>query len=104
MGTGARWPRRRRGPHMRPTHVRPALAAATGTVLAAAAVLFGTGTSAAAVGCAATYTVTSQWNTGFTGDLKLTNVGDRWAQWTVTWSFGAGQQVTNGWAATYTQS
>jgi endo-1,4-beta-xylanase len=89
---------------MRMMHPRPVLATVTGTALAAAAVVFGAGPSAAAVGCSATYTITSQWSTGFTGDLTLTNVGDQWTQWTVTWSFGAGQQVTNGWGATYTQS
>jgi endo-1,4-beta-xylanase len=86
------------------TRSRAPLAAATGAVVAAAAVLFGAGTSAAAVGCAATYTVANQWADGFTGGVRLTNVGDPWAQWTVTWSFGAGQRVTNGWGAVYSQN
>ncbi|MEN3356253.1 MAG: hypothetical protein V7637_235 [Mycobacteriales bacterium] len=89
---------------MRPKRIRPMIAVTTGTMVAAAAVLFGAGTSAAAVGCSAVYTITSQWTDGFTGDLRLTNVGDPWTGWSAAWSFGGGQRVTNGWGATYSQS
>jgi pectate lyase len=71
---------------------------------AAAGVLVTAGTAQAAVGCRVAYAVTSQWQGGFTANVNLTNVGDPLTSWAVTWSFGAGQTVTQGWNATYTQS
>jgi hypothetical protein len=50
------------------------------------------------------YTVTSQWSGGFTADVKATNLGDPVTSWTIGWTFGAGQHVTNGWNATFNQS
>ena len=60
--------------------------------------------SAATAGCSVTYSVSSQWPAGFTANLNLTNLGDPLTSWTLTWSFGAGQQVTQAWNATVTQS
>ena len=59
---------------------------------------------AAAVGCAVTYTVTSQWTGGFGANVELRNLGEPLPSWTLTWSFGAGQQVTQAWNSTVTQS
>jgi hypothetical protein len=59
---------------------------------------------AAAPGCQVTYSVTSQWPGGFGADMRLTNLGDPVTSWTLTWSFGAGQQVTQAWNATVTQN
>src|SRR5687767_11742995 len=58
----------------------------------------------AAVACRVTYSVGSQWPGGFTGNVTLNNLGDPLNGWTLTWSFGAGQQVTQAWNATVTQS
>ncbi|MEO3808130.1 cellulose-binding domain-containing protein [Sphaerisporangium sp. B11E5] len=60
--------------------------------------------ASAAVGCRITYSVSSQWPNGFTGNVNLTNLGDPLSSWTLTWSFGAGQQVAQAWSATVTQS
>src|SRR5512147_760538 len=58
----------------------------------------------AAASCQVTYTV-NQWNTGFTADVKITNNTSAAIQgWTLTWSFANGQQITNVWNATVTQS
>ncbi|TCB95636.1 pectate lyase [Micromonospora zingiberis] len=76
---------------------------ATSTLFTAGALVFA-GTAQAAVGCRVAYSVTSQWSGGFTGDVVLTNVGDPLTAWTVRWSFGAGQTVSQGWNATFTQS
>jgi lysophospholipase L1-like esterase len=70
--------------------------ACTGTVAVAA--------HAAAAGCAVTYTVTSQWTGGFGASVDLRNLGDPLTSWTLTWSFGAGQQITQAWNSTATQS
>lgn len=74
---------------------------ATGGLAAAAAVMTA---SAATAGCSVTYSVSSQWPSGFTANLSLTNLGDPLTSWTLTWSFGSGQQVTQAWNAAVTQS
>jgi Cellulose binding domain len=61
-------------------------------------------TANAATGCSATYSVSSQWPGGFQGNIVLTNLGDPLQNWTLTWSFTAGQQVTQSWGAQATQS
>ncbi|HEX5402831.1 MAG TPA: glycoside hydrolase family 6 protein [Pseudonocardiaceae bacterium] len=60
--------------------------------------------SAAASGCSVTYTVTTQWNTGFGADIQFTNLGSPIAGWTFSFSFANGQTVTGGWNGTWTQS
>ncbi|GIG23431.1 rhamnogalacturonan lyase [Cellulomonas chitinilytica] len=79
------------------------------TVLAAGlgvtgAGLVGAATASAAVACRVTYTVTNQWSTGFGADVKIENVGDAVSGWRLTWSFGAGQTITQAWNGTATQS
>jgi hypothetical protein len=59
--------------------------------------------SAAAVGCSVAYTV-QQWDGGFQGNVTITNLGSPVLGWTLTWSYTAGQTVTQGWNATVTQS
>ncbi|WP_328346768.1 cellulase family glycosylhydrolase [Micromonospora sp. NBC_00421] len=81
---------------------------ATGT--AGVLVLGGMATStpsaaAAATGCAVTYTVQSQWPGGFTANVAVTNLGDAVSSWKLTFDFpSAGQHVTQGWGATWTQA
>jgi hypothetical protein len=59
----------------------------------------------AAPGCRVTYTVGSQWQGGFSGNVAVTNLGDPLTSWTLRWSFpAAGQSVTQAWGATATQS
>ncbi|MFB9332199.1 non-reducing end alpha-L-arabinofuranosidase family hydrolase [Actinoplanes octamycinicus] len=59
---------------------------------------------AAAAGCSVGYTVSSQWQGGFGANVAITNLGDPLSDWTLTWSYGAGQTVTQAWNATVTQS
>ncbi|MEV2241405.1 cellulose binding domain-containing protein [Micromonospora sp. NPDC049891] len=80
------------------------LAAATATAVAAAGVLTTLTASAAAAGCRVDYRVTNQWTGGFGADVTVTNLGDPVNGWTLTWSYAAGQQVTQAWNATVTQS
>ncbi|MFI7518598.1 GH12 family glycosyl hydrolase domain-containing protein [Micromonospora globbae] len=55
-------------------------------------------------GCAVTYTPNS-WNTGFTADVRITNTGSGTVNgWTLTYQLPVGQQVTNSWNATVSQS
>jgi hypothetical protein len=60
--------------------------------------------AAAATGCRVAYTVSSQWQGGFGANVSITNLGDPTTAWTVVWSYSAGQQVTQAWNATVTQS
>ncbi|WP_229399535.1 GH12 family glycosyl hydrolase domain-containing protein [Micromonospora okii] len=55
-------------------------------------------------GCAVKYTPTS-WNNGFTADVQITNTGSSTISgWTLAYTLPAGQQVTNSWNATVSQS
>ena len=58
----------------------------------------------AAVGCRVDYAVTSEWGGGFGAAVTVTNLGDRLDSWTVGWAYASGQQVTQAWNATVTQS
>ncbi|MFF9816931.1 endo-1,4-beta-xylanase [Streptomyces sp. NPDC014006] len=64
----------------------------------------GGGGTAPAGGCSAAYTVTSQWNSGFTGQVRISCTGASLSSWKASWSFGAGQQLTQAWNAGCTQS
>jgi glucuronoarabinoxylan endo-1,4-beta-xylanase len=81
-----------------------ALVSAGVTLLASAAVAVALPAGAAAAGCSVAYTVSSQWQGGFGAEVALTNLGDPLTSWTLTWSYGAGQTVTQAWNATVTQS
>jgi endoglucanase len=60
--------------------------------------------SAAAAGCGVNYKVTNQWQGAFQGDITITNLGDPLASWSLGFDFTAGQMVTQGWNATFTQA
>ena len=61
--------------------------------------------NAATAGCTVAYTVQSAWPGGFTGNVVITNLGAATTSWTLAYDFpAAGQAVTNGWSATWTQS
>lgn len=89
--------------HITPRRRTALLAAAAATTLVAGAVTT-VAASAAAAGCRVDYRVTNQWGGGFGADVTVTNLGDPVNGWTLTWSFTAGQQVTQVWNATVTQS
>ncbi|WFE52741.1 cellulose binding domain-containing protein [Micromonospora sp. WMMD1155] len=74
-----------------------AAAVVTGTLATVAA-------SAAAVGCRVDYQITNQWQGGFGANVAVTNLGDPVNGWALTWSYAAGQQVTQAWNAVVTQS
>ena len=60
--------------------------------------------ASAASGCRVNYSV-NQWNTGFTANINLTNLGDPITNgWTLTWDFAGTQKITQGWSGTFTQS
>jgi endo-1,4-beta-xylanase len=60
--------------------------------------------SPAAGGCSASYSIVSQWNTGFQGNVNITNGSTARSSWTVKWTFANGQTITQLWNGTVSQS
>lgn len=56
----------------------------------------------AAAGCGVDYTITNAWQGGFGADVKITNLGDALSSWTLQWTLGSGQTVTQAWNADVT--
>ncbi|MEC3977572.1 glycoside hydrolase family 48 protein [Amycolatopsis sp. H20-H5] len=59
--------------------------------------------AAADVACTVQY-ATNDWGTGFTANVTLRNDGPALATWKVGWSFLDGQQIQQGWNATFAQA
>jgi endoglucanase len=80
--------------------------AVTGVLLltGAAAVALPTTAAAAGAGCRVDYSISSQWNVGFSTNVTITNLGSAISSWTLTWSFGGNQQITQLWNGSYAQS
>ncbi|MWA08271.1 glycoside hydrolase family 9 protein [Streptomyces sp. BA2] len=54
--------------------------------------------------CAVTYKGDSVWSTGFTATVTVKNTGSKSMDgWKLSWTYPAGQRVTNAWNATVTQ-
>jgi hypothetical protein len=83
---------------------RLAAVAAVAAVGCAAGAFGAASSSAAPGGCSVSYTVSSQWAGGFSASVAITNLGSPLASWSLTWDFAAGQQVTQGWGGTYSQT
>jgi beta-xylosidase len=58
----------------------------------------------AATGCQISYLVTSQWQGGFGANVNVNNLGDPVTGWQLTWSFPAGQTVSQLWNGAVAQS
>src|SRR4051794_41817925 len=80
------------------------LASAGVVMLASAGVAVALPAGAASAGCSVNYAVSSQWQGGFGANVSITNLGDPMSSWTVTWSYSAGQTVTQAWNTSLTQS
>ncbi|GAA1690296.1 hypothetical protein GCM10009830_42420 [Glycomyces endophyticus] len=81
-----------------------ALAVAALAVLAAGLGILAPSAAYAAEGCKVDYKIASQWGGGFTGDVKITNLGTAVSSWSLVWTFPNGQRVTQAWNATTTNS
>ena len=47
----------------------------------------------------------SSWNNGLSANIKIKNTGtSALSGWTLAFTFGSGQQLTQGWSADWTQS
>src|SRR5512142_1768408 len=83
---------------------RTAILGAVGLVLAGVAGVMTTTAAQAATGCRVDYAVSSSWQGGFGANVTVTNLGDPVGSWQLTWSFTAGQTITQLWNGSYTQS
>ncbi|MCX4859372.1 cellulase family glycosylhydrolase [Streptomyces canus] len=55
--------------------------------------------------CTASYSVSSDWGSGFNAEVKVTNSGSTaLSSWKVTWTWPGSQKVTSMWNASYTQT
>ncbi|NUP44593.1 MAG: rhamnogalacturonan lyase [Streptomyces sp.] len=85
---------------------RRAWAASTAGLLVAAgtawAVQAPEGAAAATAGCAVDYAVTSTWQGGFGASVTIHDLGDAVSSWTLKWTFGTGQTVSQAWNADVT--
>ncbi|MEU8424890.1 cellulose binding domain-containing protein [Micromonospora sp. NPDC048835] len=89
---------------MHPSRHRLILLAATTAATVVAGTVGTVVASAAAVGCRVDYQITNQWQGGFGANVTVTNLGDPINGWALTWSYAAGQQVTQAWNTAVTQS
>jgi endoglucanase len=63
-----------------------------------------TATPLTTTGCAVQYVVNSDWGNGFVSTIVITNQSSTaWSNWTLNWSFGGNQQITNLWNGNHTQ-
>src|SRR5689334_12449403 len=78
--------------------------AATAAVLAGSFAVAAAGPASAAAGCQVRYTVSSSWPGGFGAAVDITNLGDPVSSWALTFSFPAGQTISQLWNGAVTQS
>jgi endoglucanase len=69
-----------------------------------AAALAGAAPASAATGCSVSYSVSSQWGTGFTAAITITNLGTPLTSWNLGYAYAGNQQLTQGWSGTWSQS
>jgi non-reducing end alpha-L-arabinofuranosidase len=90
---------------MQPLRRRAAMAiAVTAGLVATGGTLAAVTAQAAGAGCSVAYSISSQWQGGFGASVTITNLGSPITSWTLTWSFGAGQTITQLWNGAFTQS
>jgi cellulase/cellobiase CelA1 len=61
--------------------------------------------SSPALSCRAAYATTSEWSSGFVGNITITNTGTTpIADWTLTFTFGGDERIVQPWGAVSSQS
>ncbi|MFY1633531.1 glycoside hydrolase family 6 protein [Solwaraspora sp. WMMB335] len=85
------------------SRLRRGLSAAAAVVLGSGVLVVAATQASAAAGCRVTYSV-NQWNTGFTANLTVTNLGDPINGWNLQWQYSGNQQITQAWNSEFTQS
>jgi endoglucanase len=81
-----------------------ACALAVAGLAAGTAVAVSPGVAQAASACQVSYTVSSDWGTGFTAAVTIQNTGSAITSWTLGYSYAGNQKVSQGWSGTWSQS
>src|ERR1700721_1102499 len=81
-----------------------AVAAAAATALTAGPSPLRIVDAGASVGCSVSYSVSSQWNTGFTAAVTVTNVGSPITSWTLRYGYSGNQSLSQGWSGNWSQA
>ena len=84
--------------------LRRVLAASAAFLIGGGTVVIAATQANAATGCRVNYTISTQWNVGFTANLTLTNLGDPITSWNLRWTFAGSQQITQSWNSRFSQS
>jgi endoglucanase len=93
-----------------PRKLRKAVAAASAASLAVLGLAVAGAAGAPPAGaatssCSAAYSVQSDWGSGFTASLTVTDNGTAaLTGWTVTWTYSGNQKLSSGWSGTWSQS
>jgi len=93
-----------------PRKLRKAIAVASAALLAALGLAVagaaGAGPAGAATAsCSAAYSVQTDWGSGFTASLTVTDNGaTAITGWTVTWTYAGNQTLSSGWSGNWSQS
>lgn len=82
------------------------IAVSSSSIAASSSSVKSSSSSSVAVGGGkCTYVVSNEWNSGFTGAVRITNNGTSAINgWNVSWSYSDGTKLTNSWNATVTGS
>jgi cytochrome c553 len=56
------------------------------------------------IACDVTYTLESEWDTGYAADVYIKNTGDEVSDWTVAWDMPDGQKITDMWNGSLKQT
>jgi Cellulose binding domain len=76
----------------------------TATVVTATVVTATAPAADAASACTAAYTVTSQWSTGFSVSITVTNSASAITAWTLQYTYAGNQQLSDGWDGDWSQN
>ena len=60
--------------------------------------------ASASTGCSVAYAVQSDWGSGFTVNVTVTNLGSPITAWTLSYSYAGNQALANGWNGNWSQS
>ena len=88
----------------RSLQIRGLLAVALIAAIIGGQYAFGAAPTAAAATCEVTYNIPNQWPDGFLGDVTIRNNGAAVTSWTLAWTFGGNQRITNLWNGVVAQS
>jgi endoglucanase len=85
--------------------LRKPLIATSSLAMALTGLAAGAVPAQAATSCSAAYSVTTDWGSGFTTSITVTNNGTTAITgWTLTYSYTGNQTLSNGWSGNWTQS